>query len=286
MAYWDAFYADRLSKLIDDRRHEIHPIDSADPVNAALAERLARVRFDEGLATCLKERRNFLAVLDRASDDLLLRRTRLGPGWRVTPLQWARYRYRHDADHGAELARRRRELPPNHPSLRSIHRALLRPILGLSRREFLSLAALIPRDERETRLVVGEWTLKQVIGHLSDYERLGVLALRAVAAGGEPDYPGTIPTGDAFNAERGAVWTAQPWDEAWAHYAATRRALLLAADGLPDAALAKPFTAPWLKATSACGYLLDMAQHEREHADDLRRSLDLPALPRRLGRGG
>jgi hypothetical protein len=286
LAYWDAFYADRLSKLIDGRRNELQPIDSVDSTNAAVVERLAQARFDEALATCLKERRNFLAVLGRAPDELLRQRTRLGPGWRVTPLMWVRWRYRHDAAHGAELARRRRELPPNHPSLRAIHRALLRPILGLARREFLALAALVPPRERESRSVVGVWTLKQVIGHISDYERLGVIALRAVAAGREPDYPGMIPTGDAYNAERDPVWAALSWDEAWAHFDATRRALLLAAESLAEPALAHPFTAPWLMTTTPCGYLLDMAQHEREHADDLRRALGLAALPRRLGRGG
>ena len=47
---------------------------------------------------------------------------------------------------------------------------------------------------------------------------------------------------------------------------------------------ARPFPAPWQSTTTAGGYLLDMAGHEQEHADALRRALGLPALPRRLGR--
>ena len=66
---------------------------------------------------------------------------------------------------------------------------------------------------------------------------------------------------------------------------ATRQALLAVAATLDDAALARPFAAPWPATTTACGYLLDMAGHEGEHADALRRSLGLPALPRRLIRG-
>jgi hypothetical protein len=128
--------------------------------------------------------------------------------------------------------------------------------------------------------------LKQVLGHLSDYERLGVVALRQVAAGREPGYEQTIETFEAFNVERGEAWAGQPWAEVWAQYVATRRALLEVALSLDDAALARPFTAPWLTQTTACGYLLDMAGHEQEHAEALRRTLGLRPLPRRLNRPG
>jgi hypothetical protein len=168
--------------------------------------------------------------------------------------------------------------------LRVIHRSLLRPILGLSRKEFLALAALVPTAERETRPVEGSWTLKQLLNHLSHYERLGIVALKDVAAGRETAYETAIPDFDAYNAGRGAQWASTPWAETWAAYLATRLALLRAAETLPDDALARPFAAPWPGMTTVCGYLLDMAQHEREHADGLRRALGLPALPRRLGR--
>ena len=75
-----------------------------------------------------------------------------------------------------------------------------------------------------------------------------------------------------------------PWGEVWAQVVAVRRELLEVAVGLDEAALARPFAAPWLSPTTAGGYLLDMAGHEQEHADALRRSLGLPALPRRLNR--
>lgn len=126
--------------------------------------------------------------------------------------------------------------------------------------------------------------MKQLLGHLSEYERLGVLSLKAVAAGGEPAYETTITDFDAFNEERGESWGAKSWDEVWATFLATRRALLVVAETLPDDALARLFAAPWPGMTTPCGYLLDMVQHEQEHADGLRRVLGLPSLPRRLGR--
>lgn len=287
VAYWDAFVADRLSKLAGGRLAEIHPLsgeDTVDARNAAMRAGFARLTFGEAVAISQKERRNFLLALGQVPDDVLYRRVRPRPGWRTTPSRWAAIPYHHDAEHTAELAHWRRDLPPNDPSIRIIHRALLRPVLGLSRQEFLALAALVPVDARENEPLVGEWTLKQLVGHLVDYEALGVVALKAVAAGREPEYKTDLTDFDRFNATRGGAWAAESWNEVWANYIATRRALLLIADTLPDEALARPFVAPWAQITTACGYLLDMAQHEQEHADSLRQALGMAALPRRLGR--
>lgn len=284
IGYWDALYADRLTKLVDGRRGEIQPVASLDERNAAVMERLRGLRFNEAVAIAQKERRNFLSAFGRVPDELLFRRVRLEPGWRPSAYGWARQQAAHDAGHAAELARWRRQFPPNDPSLRVIHHTLLRPLLGLSRQEFLALAALVPPDARETEPLASGWTLKQTIGHLADYEGLGIIALKAVAAGREPNYPAVIDDFDAYNAARLEALAAESWNETWASYLAARRALTLIIETLPDEALARPFLAPWGQTTTACGYLLDMARHEQEHADILRQSFELPPLPRRLNR--
>jgi hypothetical protein len=293
VAYWDALTADWLAKLADGRPGDIRAaaiIDgSLDARNADLQRRFAGLPFTQGVAMAQKERRGLLLALQRLPDDTLHRRVYLtgdSSEHRVMPANWLRRRHRHDAEHSADLIRWRAYYPPNDPSAPVIHRALLRPLLGLARAEFLALAALVPPGERETRPIEGDWSLKQVLGHLSDYERLGVVALRQLAAGREPAYERTIEDFEGFNAERGPVWAALPWAEVWAHYVAARRAMLEVALTFDDAALARPFVAPWLTTTTACGYLLDMAGHEQEHADALRRALGRPALPRRLGRAG
>lgn len=288
LAYWDALTADWLAKVADGRPAEIRAagvVDgSLDGRNAATQRHFAGLPFAQAVALCQKERRGLLLALQRLPDDTLHRRVYLAAGRRGTPADWVRRRHRHDAAHAADLVHWRANYPPNDPAARAIHRALLRPLLGLARAEFLALAALIPPSERETRPIEGDWSLKQVLGHLSDYERLGVVALRQVAAGREPVYERTIEDFEGFNAERGPAWAARPWAEVWAHYVATRRAMVEVALALDDAALARPFVGPDLETTTAAGYLLDMAGHEQEHADALRRALGLPALPRRLGR--
>lgn len=288
LAYWDALTADWLAKLADGRPGDIRAagiVDgSLDSRNAEIQRRFAGLPFAQGVAMCQKERRGLLLALQRLPDSTLQQRIYLDTGHRATPAHWVRRRQRHDAAHAADLTRWRANYPPNAPSVRVIERALLRPLLGLARAEFLALAALIPTNERETRPVEGGWSLKQVLGHLSDYERLGVVALRQVAAGREPAYEQTIEDFEGFNAERGPAWAALPWVEVWTHYIATRRAMLEVTLALDDAALARPFTAPWLTTTTPSGYLLDMAGHEQEHADALRHALGWPALPRRLGR--
>lgn len=289
LAYWDAFAADRLMKLAEGRLSEIRPLDQHDSLearNQAMRARFVGLTFSQGLAMAQKERRSLRQALDRVTDAMLETPVRLWPGRQSTPRVWARWSARHDAQHAADLARWRANYPPNDPSLRVIHRELLPTLLSLSRHEFMALAALIPAAERETRPIEGQWTLKQVMGHIIDYEMMGIVALAAIDAGREPEYESTIPDSDAFNSLQADGWQARPWAEVWSLHQQVRQTLRQLASRLDDAALARPFVAPWLGTTTACGFLLDMAQHEQEHADDLRLVLGLPPLPRRLGRAG
>lgn len=287
LAYWDAFAADRLMKIAEGRLAEIRLLDEHDSLdgrNQQMRARFTGLNFADGLAMAQKERRGLRLALEQVSDEMLETPVRLRPGWRTTPGVWARRPARHDAEHAADLVRWRANYPPNDASLRIIHGALLPPLLKLSRHEFLTLAGLIPVAERETRPIEGMWTLKQLLGHITDYEMMGIVALAAIDTGREPEYESTIPDSDAFNALRGEVWQARPWAEVWARFRQTRQALLQLTIKLDETALARPFVAPWLGTTTACGFLLDMVQHEHEHADDLRRVLGVAPLPRRLGR--
>lgn len=278
LAYWEAFAAGRLSKSTGERENKTRPpgMGTIASRNAALRSQFAGLPFTEAVAMLQKERRGFLLALGQRSDGDLERERDSRSGQVLMSRKWATWPHRHDSEHAAEIVHWRQSQSPLDPSLRVIHRALLRPLLGLSQQEFLTLAALLPADERETRPLDGEWTLKQIIGHLVDYERLGVVALKAIAAEREPAYDELIPDFDAFNNSRGPIWAEMLWNEVWAHYRATRRALLLITETLPDAALVRPFVAPWAEMTTACGFLLDMAQHQREHADALRQTFELP----------
>lgn len=284
LAFREAHAADRFGKLAGGRYDEIQSLGDENADDETMRARFAGIPFDEALALLLKERRGFLLALGQVDNEALTRPTALRTRQRETPHRWAARLYQRDAEQAAMLARWRKTMPPNDPILRAIHRALLRPILALSRREFLALASLVPEAKWETRPLDGTWTLKQMVGHLADYEGLGVVALKAVAAEREPVYKTPIPDFEAFNVARGVAWGEETWNEVWANYLANRHALLLIADTLSDEALARPFPAPWLETTTACGFLLDMAQHEQEHADALRRALGLRPLPRRLGR--
>ncbi|MBP6786571.1 MAG: DinB family protein [Candidatus Promineofilum sp.] len=279
LALADAHAADQLFKLADGRSTagEEDPAEAMPEVHDdALQTQFAHLTFAEAVALIVKERRGFLMALGRCSDDTLEQ---------PTVYHWATQPYRHDAEHAAYLAQWRATRPPADSSLRVIHRALLGPLLGLAQQEFLALAALVPVEERESRPLEGEWSLKQIIGHLVEYERLAIVAIKAVAGGDEPVYGMSIPDFDAFNNSRATMWAAMAGHEVGAHYRATRRALLLVAEALPDEALARPFAAPWLETTTACGFVLDMAQHQREHSDGLRQAFNLPPLPPHLGRG-
>ncbi|MEA3375105.1 MAG: maleylpyruvate isomerase N-terminal domain-containing protein [Chloroflexota bacterium] len=96
----------------------------------------------------------------------------------------------------------------------------------------------------ERRAVCGEWTLKDLAGHVADWEQVGVKGLRNMAAGRSPGVA-HIADIDAWNAERAAARREQSWDACWADLHHTREQLLeVLSDTDPDA-LERSYTFPW-----------------------------------------
>lgn len=285
LGYWDAFYADRIQYISDGRRDEIKPLEGDAEIhrlNAEARQHFGRLDLGQAVAIAVKERNGFLATLARTTDDLLYRRIQLAPGWRVTPATWARWRYKHDAEHATEAGRWRRSYRSDRDPRPPASKVILRPFLGASRQEFMSLAALVVPDQRSTRPVCGPWTLRDVIGHLAVHEFMGVTALKDLTAGQSPEYPKTVRNFDTFNeaqvlARQGIGW-AQTIDE----YRAVRQALVTLLDNLSEEELVRPFVAPWGSPITGYQYLFGLAIHEQEHAAVLRNTLHLRPLPKRL----
>ncbi len=283
LAYWDAFYANRLSLLQDGRHHDIRPLDDdeLDERNCQTKTQFAAAPFEQALAISLKERQNFLAVLQHMPDELLYRRFYLGKGWRASGYTWTRWRYQHDAEHAAEIGRCRSSMPAAALKTRPAPRGVLRALLQSTRAEFLALAALVRPSDRETRPLCGHWTLKDIITHLTVFEQFGVSALNQLLAGAQPQFELTIANFDAFNEAQIVSRHGIPSTRAFEKQQLTRRSLLSLLDAADDELLALPFTAPWNSLTTGYRLLVALAVHEQEHADILRRSLGLPRLPKR-----
>ncbi len=202
LGYWDAFYADRIQRLLGGRRHEIQPLEddqALDRLNAETRRQFSHLGLAEAVAIAVKERNGFLATLAQTTDNQLYRRVQLGPDWRTSVATWTRWRYQHDAAHAAEIGRWRRRYRTNRGEKSPASKVILRPFLSASRQEFMSLAALIGSEERNKRPVCGHWTLRDVIGHLTTYEFMGVTALKDLAGDETPQFSKTIRNFNTFN---------------------------------------------------------------------------------------
>ncbi|HEX6383612.1 MAG TPA: DinB family protein [Anaerolineae bacterium] len=281
---WDAFQAERMSLVLDGRPDEVQQVGGEAGMaarNAELYERYCDVSLEQALAICLKERSGFLATLARVPDVELHRELEFPGGGRTRMAQWAEWRYQHDAEHAGHLTQWRETLPQE-VRRRIGPKYLLRAYLRAARKEFLAAAALVSPAERNSRPVCGVWSLKDLVGHLTDWEKVGVDGLQQLVAGDTPEFDESIPDFDTFNARNATARRDQSWDEVWADFEATRQVLLDLFDKLTDEELQRTFVAPWNRPLNGYVWMLVWPGHDQEHAIDLRGSLQLLGWPERL----
>lgn len=274
---WDAFFTERISMVLHGRINAIQKLGEQDAINVRNADILAfssNLTLEQALAICLKERGGFLAALDQIPDALLHKEIEMPWGWRTRMYQWAERRYQHDAEHITELKTWRNQLEQEQK--RQIGPIfLLRTILKAARKEFVRLVDLVPDDERTTRPVCGVWTLKDLVGHLTDWEKVGVVGLRQLIAGQTPEFDEAIIDFDTWNNAHAEARRDQLWDDVWADFAAVRQDLLELVDQMSEPDWQQPFTTPWDSQINGYFWVNIWAGHDHEHAADLRSALDL-----------
>ncbi len=283
VAAWDAFHTEKISLVESDRTTDLPELtpEIRDQRNAELEKEGKSVPLEQALATSLKERAGFIAALKRVPDDRLHRRITMPSGDRTRIRTWARWRFLHDMAHAAELETWRNGQPPE--VVRHVGpQFIVRAIVNATRKEFLSLVDLIPPDERISRPVCGVWGLKDLVGHLTDWERVGLDGLCQLADGKTPEFDYEIPDFDAFNYKNAAARAEQSWEQVWADFIATRQDFMDVFDQLPEASLAREMPTPWGRTISAYAWVMVWAGHEHEHAIDVRSALALRNWPRRL----
>ena len=283
VAAWDAFHTEKINLVESARSSELPELtpEILDQRNAELEKQFKSVPLEQALATSLKERAGFLAALKQVPDDRLHRRFTMPSGSRTQIRTWARWRFLHDMAHAAELETWRNSQPPEVVRLVG-PKFVLRAIVNATRKEFLSLVDLIPSDERVLRPVCGVWGLKDLVGHLTDWERVGLDGLCQLADGKTPEFDYEIPDFDAFNNQNAAARAEQSWAQVWADFIATRQDFLDVFDQLPEASLAREMPTPWGGAIPAYVWVMVWAGHDHEHAIDVRGALALRNWPRRL----
>lgn len=282
--HYDAAFAGRIQMVLDGRTAAIPPLTDDSGLanrNAALLAQNRDIPYEQVIAMLLKERSGFLAALNRVPDEWVARRRKMPWGGRTSIQVWANWRYKHDADHGRQLAAWRATLPRE--TLRSPTPVyVLRALLHSSRKAFQALLSLIPQAEWTTRPVCGVWTMKDLLGHLTDWEKVAVDGLRPLAADQTPEFDYTIDGFDAFNNRNAAARAGQSWDEVWTDYETTRATLLDLLAQTSAAHLQRVFSTPWGGEMPGYVWLLIWPGHEMEHAIDARAALGLRRWPPRF----
>jgi hypothetical protein len=180
--------------------------------------------------------------------------------------RWTRWRAWHDASHASDLAtwREAQDLGRS-----AGPKKVLLAALAAGREELLAAAALVPSEERASRPMCGEWTLKDVLGHMADWEWLGVKGLRLMAAGDAPLVE-QIADVDTWNRDHAQARREQSWKKVWNDLHEARRALLEVLGKLSQADLARSFPSPWGPEITPYGWVRVYLSHDREHAKGLR----------------
>lgn len=120
------------------------------------------------------------------------------------------------------------------------------------------------------------WTLKDLLGHLADWERVDVEGLRDMAPGRPPDAE-EVTDIDGWNHERVEARRSQPWDDTWADLHDTRAELIHILQGMVQERLHRRYRFPWGAEGTANDWLTAFVTHDSDHARDSREALAWPA---------
>jgi uncharacterized damage-inducible protein DinB/predicted RNase H-like HicB family nuclease len=150
-----------------------------------------------------------------------------------------------------------------------LRRGALFASLQAAREELLAAVSCLAPDSPV--LVCGEWTARDVLGHLADWEWFGVEGLRLMARGEAPLVE-PVTNLDAWNREHVAARRNEPWDVVLQDLHAARQALLDALQAMEPRLLGERMPFPWGGEGTAVDWLAVYPGHDREHAVELARS--------------
>jgi hypothetical protein len=117
--------------------------------------------------------------------------------------------------------------------------------------------------------VCGVWTVKELLGHIADWERIGVEGLRLMAAGRPPTVE-HIKDIETWNQTHARARHDQSWEVVWEDLNTIRSDLLQVLAQMSSSLLARSFPFPWGVEGTAYEWVSVFVRHDRDHAADLR----------------
>jgi uncharacterized damage-inducible protein DinB len=264
VAAWDELFTERSELVLAGRGAEIGPVNLDEYKAAAYAERRGW-SFECALDTCLTARRVYLDSFARVPEEELDRPIPIRSSDFESPRHWAEQQYRHDARHAAHLADWRRRLALVRPAG---PKSLLLAALRASRKELLTAQALLPAEERETRPIRGQWTLKDVLGHIAQEERHCLDRLRQLVSKESPQTQ-SMPDRKIVSRRESDLQRVRSWEEVWRDLHATRQDLLRLLVAFSQDDLKHPCSGPQDVLDTPYRWVRPCIDRDREHAAEL-----------------
>ena len=269
VAAWDRWELREMKRMASGEAPDLTAVRDMDAFNAAVVAVWRDRNLSQVLAELQAARAAWVSWLQALSEEEFFRQRLFGcedwsfPG--CLEVQW-----RHDTEHAAQISAWREA---EGLKVKAGPKAVLLAALAAARDELLTAAARVPPEERASRPVCGKWTLKDVLGHVADWEWLGVEGLRQMAAGNAPQVE-YVEDLDAWNQAHTEARRSQPWETVWADFHAARRALLEVLEGMSQVKLERSFPSPWGSDLTPYRWTCVYLPHDREHAEGLRRTVD------------
>jgi uncharacterized damage-inducible protein DinB len=255
VAAYDELFTQRIRLILAGSSNEIEGVDP-DEHNPDLYAERRHWSLDQAVNAAVHARSELLSVLAQLSDaDLFTERE--FPFGRYAVRQWIEWRALHDAEHASDLTAWREAHDLGNAAA---PKSVLLARLGAGREQLLT--QLTGLDESAfADEVIGDWTLKDLLAHISGWDRWELQSAQHVLNGQTPDL--TPARGvDGYNAQVVAAWrncaTAELLDEL--HAARAEWVAIL--DELPLRAFDTAQTDSW----NVAQQVRIEWQHDAEHA--------------------
>ena len=150
--------------------------------------------------------------------------------------------------------------------------AELRAELEQSRAALEKLIGDLSEGELLRPAAVGEWSVRDVLQHLSIWEAEAIQFILGFRRGRRPPSERFTGEVDALNAKWHAATRDRPLDRVLADFHAVRKQTLKQIEDLTEDELSRPKPFPWMKGRPLAEWIAeDTYLHEQEHAEQIRR---------------
>jgi DinB superfamily len=171
----------------------------------------------------------------------------------------------HDAEHARQIRARRGPSRPDDVG----PKVLLQHALNTSRAALMALMDVVPAPQRESLPVTGEWTLKDVVGHIADWDEIVVEATLAMEANQRITWE-PIDYGEAWNQSHAAARRTQSWAHVWQNFIDVRGTIVTElAERVMEPDLGRLLPSPWGGEMSFYVCLAIPCRHDMEHVETL-----------------